>query len=42
MTRFTIYYGCWVIVKRKEKMLKTISNFFIESKKFKIFSNNLI
>ena len=24
MTRFTIYYGCWAIVKRKEKMLKKI------------------
>ena len=36
MTRFTIYYGCWVIVKRREKVLKTTSNFFIESKKFNV------
>ena len=32
MTRFTIYYGCWVIVKRKEKMLKKISNYFLKVK----------
>ena len=31
-----IYYGCCVIVKVKEKMLKKISNFFIESKKFNV------
>ena len=31
-----IYYGCWVIVKRKEKMLKKNSKLFIESKKFNV------
>ena len=32
MTRFMIYYGCWVIVKRKEKMLKKISNYLLKVK----------
>ena len=32
MTRFTIYYGCWVIVKRKEKMLKKITNYLLKVK----------
>ena len=32
MTRFTIYYGCWVIVKIKEKMLKKISNYLLKVK----------
>ena len=31
MTRFTIYYGCWVIVKRQE-MLKKISNYLLKVK----------
>ena len=32
MTRFMIYYGCWVIVKRKEKTLKKISNYLLKVK----------
>ena len=32
MTRFMIYYGCWVIVKRKEKMLEKISNYLLKVK----------
>ena len=32
MTWFMIYYGCWVIVKRKENMLKKISNYVLKVK----------
>ena len=32
MTRFMIYYGCCVIVKVKEKMLKKISNYLLKVK----------
>ena len=36
-----IYNGCWVIVKRKEKMLKKISNYLLKVKRL-MFKINII